>query len=76
MPEYATNVDNSMFNYSDYGNCVFWPLLKWQNTPRDNTIDFNKDSDIAELIKRLKIGSMVYSIIQDQIIDIIKTYWN
>ena len=48
-----------MFNYYDYGHCVFWPSLKWDNTPRDDIIDFNKDYDIVEFIKGLNIGSMV-----------------
>ena len=76
MPEYATNFDDGMFNYSDHGNCVFRTSLKWDNTPRDDIIDFNKDDDIAELMKGLKIRSMVDSSIRDRIIDIIKTYWD
>ena len=65
-----------MFNYSDYSNFVFRPSLKWENTSRDDIIDFKKDDYIAELMKVLKIGSMVDSSIQDQIIDIIKKIWD
>ena len=54
-----------VFNYSDYGNCVFWSSLKWKNKPLDDIIDFNKDNDKAELVKGLDIVSMVSSIIQD-----------
>ena len=70
MPEYATDVDDSMFNYSDYGNCVLRTSLKWEDIPHDDIIDFNQDDDISELTKDLKVGSMV------RIIDIIKTYWD
>ena len=75
IPEYTTDVYGGMFNYSDWGDCILQPSLKWYNTPCDDIIDFNKDNDISELVKGLKIGSMLDSIIQDQIIDIIKTYW-
>ena len=61
-----------MFNCFDYGNYVFRNSLKWDNTPRDDIIDFNKDNDIAELMKGFNIVSMVDSRIQDQTIDIIK----
>ena len=65
MPEYATNVDDGMFNYSNNGYCVFRTSLKWENTPRDDIIDFNKDNDINELMKGLNIGSIIDSSIQD-----------
>ena len=65
-----------MFNYSDYGNCVFRTSLKWENTSRDDIIDLKKDDDIVEPTKGIKIGSMVNSNIQNQIIDIIKPYWD
>ena len=65
-----------MFNYSDYSNFVFRPSLKWENTSRDDIIDFKKDDDIVEPTKGIKIGSMVNSNIQNQIIDIIKPYWD
>ena len=53
MLEYATDVDEGMFDYYYYGHCVFRPSLKWENTPRDDIIDFNEDYDIFEFIKVL-----------------------
>ena len=75
MPEYNTNINDGMFLYSDYGNCVFRTSLKWENTPRDDIIDFKKDDDISEFMKGLNIGSMLDSSIQYRVIEIIKTYW-
>ena len=76
MPEYATDVDDGMFNYSGFGHCAFRTALKQENTLHDDIIEFNKDDDISELMKGLKIGSMADSSMKDQIIDIIKTYWD
>ena len=55
MPEYATNVDDGMFNYYGCGNYVFRTSLKWENIPRDDIVDFNKDDDISELMKVVKV---------------------
>ena len=56
MPEYATDVDDGMFNYSDSGNCFFRPSLKLENTLSDDIIDFNKGNNIAEIVEVLNIG--------------------
>ena len=74
IPEYSTDADHNLFNYSDSGKCVFWTSLKFNNTPRDDIIGFNKYDDVSEHMKGLKIGSMLDSIIQDRIIEIIKNY--
>ena len=76
MPEYATDIDDGIFEYSDYGNCVFRPNLKWVDRKREDIIWFNEDNDAEELKKGLEIGSSINTNLRNSIIDIVKTYWD
>ena len=56
--DYADDIDDGVFDYADFGNCIFRPDLS-QDAEQNELIKFINDSDTAKLVKYLTIGKDV-----------------
>ena len=75
-PDYSDDIDDSIFDYVDIGNCVFHPYLSWEDAKRNDLIEFNNYRDMAELENNLKIGKNIDDPTRDDNIQIIQKYWD
>ena len=75
MPEYATDINEGAWDFSNYGKTVFKPKLDWQDTQRDDLINF-QDSHQDELEADLRMGTGVDKETKEEIVNIIKKYWD
>jgi len=75
MLDYSCGINDSAWDFSNYGKAVFRPKLEWQDTQRDNVIYF-QDSDQEELEKDLRMGKNVDDATHDSIVTVIKKYWD
>lgn len=76
LPEYATEIDDGVFDFQHYGNCVFRPKLTWDPGERDDLIAFDPSKHMDELQSGLRINPLVDASVKDDIIQIIKDYWD
>ena len=76
LPEYATDIDDGVFDFKHYGNCVFRPKLQWDPGDRDDIILFDSSKHDKELQVGLKINPNVHQDINEEIIQIIKEFWD
>ena len=72
MPEYATDINEGAWDFSNYGKTVFKPKLDWQDTQRDDLINF-QDSHQDELEADLRMGTGVDKETKEEIVNIIKS---
>ena len=74
--DYSDDIDKGLFDFSYNGKTVYRPKEKWSYSDRDDVILFNHDNDIKELMDNLHIGDTVEQKYKDDIICIIKDYWD
>ena len=75
MPEYACDINEGAWDFSNYGKSVYRPTLEWQDKQRDDIIYFH-DSDQIELDADLRMGTNVDNDTSKRIVEIIKEYWD
>ena len=75
-PDYADDIDDGIFDYADFGSCIFCPDLSWEDAKRNDLIEFINDCDTSELEKNMKIGKNVDDLSSNNIIQIIQKYWD
>ena len=75
MPEYE-DVDNGVFEFQSYGNCVFRNSFVWDAGSRADIIDFDDDRDTLELQRDLHIGKLASPTDKLNIKNLVKTYWD
>ena len=51
IPDYADDVDDGIFDYADFGHCIFLPYLSWEDAKSNDFIEFINDSHKSELEK-------------------------
>ena len=78
LPEYAADINEGALDFSDYGNCVFKPknINEWKDSARQDLIIFDESTDIKELMKDIEVGYNVPAVINTQILNIVKKYWD
>ena len=76
LPEYATDVDDGVFDYKHYGNCVFRPHRSWDPGTRRDIIIFDHSKHNDELQRSLRINDRIPASIRDKIIQSIKDFWD
>ena len=75
MPEYASDINDGAWDFSNYGKSVYRPKLDWQDKQRNDIIDF-EESYQAELDKDLRMGTGVDDATKQEIMSLIKKYWD
>ena len=78
-PEYNSDIDEGIFEAEDFGSrTVFKPkTITATATPREDIISFgDQPEDSKELQKGLKVGSLASENEREQVIDMIKKYWD
>ena len=53
--EYATNIDDGVFDFAHHGYAVFNPEIKLSDKERGDLIIFEKNSDKKELLKNIRL---------------------
>ena len=76
LPEYTTDIDDGIFDYKWYGNCVFRPTSTWEPGKRTDILLFDPEKDTTELMRDLKIGSAATPYIRILLTNLIKKYWD
>ena len=77
VPEYSDiDVDN-ILDYSQFGNCVYRPLLTWDNNnDRDDIIIFDDTQHSTEITNDLKLHESLDDNTRAAITRIVKEYWD
>ena len=76
-PDYNTDIDTGVFDFQNYGHCVFRPNTMLNIPERDDIISFDSDNDSSELIKNLKFGSSpTAEEYKTTITNLIKSHWD
>ena len=75
MPVYD-DIHEGVFDYKQYGNCVFRPTFSWDSGKRTDIIAWDDSKHSAELHKGLHVGSLASAAIRLEIIAIIKRHWD
>jgi len=75
MPEYASDINHGAWGFSNYGKSVYRPKLDWQDKQGDDVIDF-QESYQAKLDKDLRMGKGVDDVMKQEIMSLIKKYWD
>ena len=70
MPVY-NDIDEGIFQFQSFGNCVYRTKKFWQGRIRDDLIQFNNAKDEKELVRGLHIGNAASSLDIDKIKNII-----
>ena len=74
--DYGDEVDG-ILDYSQYGKCVYRNKMTWNNDiKRDDIILYNCTLHGAELDKDLKFDESIDEATKQQIITIVKKYWD
>ena len=74
--DYSDDIDEGVFDYSHHGRAVYRPKIKWADRDRDDVIVFDPNKDMVELMDNLHIGDTVDQKYKNEIIDIVKEYWD
>ena len=77
-PDYNTDIDEGIFEYASFGNCVYNPCpnTPWEDHSRTDIIEFDPTWDTDELHKHFNIGTSISPPIKQKIIDMIKRHWD
>ena len=75
MPEYGDDIDDGVFDFSNYGNAVFRPTMDWKDHIRDDVIPF-QSLDQVELDLDLRMGDEADEDTKLEVVRIIKKYWD
>ena len=73
---YANDIDDGVFDYSNYGHTVFRPKKKWTDRPRIDIISFDKATDTKELESSLVLGKDTSPVNAERIKGMIRKYWD
>ena len=71
MPEYGDDIDDGVFDFSNYGNAVFRPTMDWKDHIRDDVIPF-QSLDQVELDLDLRMGDEADEDTKLEVVRIIK----
>ena len=52
-----SDLDDGVFDFTNYGKCVFKPKGSWDPGTRNDIILFDSSVDSKELLKDLKLGA-------------------
>ena len=74
--DYATDVDEGVFDFAHHGNTVFRPRKRCADKERDNLITFDAENDMADLPENLKVGINVLPVYQARVKAIIMNFWD
>lgn len=76
-PDYNTDVNEGIFDYTHYGNCFFRPHQpQWQSHARHDIITFNPDIHHDELHNNIVISNLVPPTVKNKILQIVQTNWD
>ena len=74
--DYATDVNEGVFDFAHHGNTIFRPRKRWADKARDDLIPFDAENDMDDLLENLKIGSNVLPVYQARVKAIIMKFWD
>ena len=75
-PDYDTIVDDGVFDFTNYGNCVFKPKLTWDPGDREDIIKYDPLKHEKELLENIIIGDSVDEFWKKEIINEVINYWD
>lgn len=70
------DIDEECFVFRKLGKCAIKRQEAWADIPREDIIKFDPLTFSKELVDNFKIGETVQNDIRNQILDIIKKYWD
>ena len=74
--DYANDIDDGVFNYSNYGHTIFRPKKKWADHSRTDIISFDEKLDVKELKDGLVLGKDTSPANAARVRALIMKYWD